>query len=86
MALLQFSLDRSDEPFGAASELVVKTQPPEQDLDFTGLAHEVNSTKHEHFGKPLGIGGSTALGPNSAGTLRKPPAVDMVAERALKHV
>jgi hypothetical protein len=50
MALLQFSLDCSDEPFGAAPELVVNTQSPEQDLDFTASFHGANfSTNQEHI-------------------------------------
>jgi hypothetical protein len=41
-SLLQFSLDCSDEPFGAAPELVVETKPPEEDLDFGGPSHKAN--------------------------------------------
>jgi len=55
-SLLQFSLDCSDEPFGAAPELVVETKPPEQDLDFTIAFHNADSAKRERGDKPLGIG------------------------------
>jgi hypothetical protein len=51
MALPQLPLDCSDEPFGAAPELVVEAEPPEQDLDFTIALHRINSTKRERFGK-----------------------------------
>src|SRR6476620_1785506 len=64
IALLQFSLDCSGETFGAAPEIVVKTKPPEQDLDFTNSFHGTDiRTNHERIGKPLGIGGLTAWGP-----------------------
>jgi hypothetical protein len=36
IALLHHPLDCSNEPLGPASELGVKTKPPEKDLDFTG--------------------------------------------------
>jgi hypothetical protein len=58
VALLHYPLDRSNEPLGPAPKLVVKTKPPEQDLDFTGAFHyAAYSTKHERDDKPLGIGG-----------------------------
>ena len=37
-------------PSARRPELVVKTQPPEQDLDFTASFHGANfSTNHEHI-------------------------------------
>src|SRR5437899_2027656 len=57
IALLHLPLDCSNKPLGTAPELVVKTKPPEQDLDFTGVFHETkNRTNRERVGKPLGIG------------------------------
>jgi hypothetical protein len=46
-------LEMGSKPFGAAPELVVKTKPPEKDLDFTDSLHEANSTNREQLGKPL---------------------------------
>src|SRR6266404_4482358 len=57
IALLHYPLDCPDEPFRPAPELVVKPEPPEQDLDFTIAFHTAeNSTNRERVGKPLGIG------------------------------
>jgi hypothetical protein len=39
IALLHYPLDGTDKPLSTAPELVVKTKPPEQDLDFTTGLH-----------------------------------------------
>jgi hypothetical protein len=55
-----------DEPLGTAPELVVKPEPPEQDLDFTIAFHKAeNGKKHERNDKPLGMGGAGTGHPRS---------------------
>jgi hypothetical protein len=52
IALPHYPLDRADKPLGTAPELVVKPEPPEQDLNFTTDAAETWFEEND----PEGVG------------------------------